>query len=426
MLKEIILEWNPWWNKNDFFKGITRDKIKEVLTWLKKKEIIAIFGVRRSGKTTLMYQLIDYLLNKIDKSKILFIKSDDDRINKENLIDNSIKEYQRLINPSDEFYLFIDEIQELDNWDKTLKRIYDLNPKIKIIVSGSNSSILKDDLAHKLAGRFAYFEIFPFDFSEFISLKNVTFKNEKDLLNNRKKIINYFIEYITYGAFPEVVLEENKIMKKKLINYYFDSIFYRDVIKRKNIRNPEKMEKLVKFYLQNISCLANYSKIGKIIDLTTDSITEYTKYLDEAYLIFNVNIFAHSYKKQIINPKKIYCVDLGIRNILGFNFSEDYGKLYENLVFLKLRKENKEIYYWKSDLYKEIDFVIKEGKTYSLIQSCYSIKNDETKNREINALIDGMQHFKTKNAIIITEDYENVEKIKGNNIKFIPLWKWLL
>ncbi len=421
-MKEILFEWNPWWSKEFEFKGIKREKLEEVLPWISRKEIIAILGVRRAGKTTLFYEIIDFLLKKNDKKKIFFIKADDDRVEKENLIDKAIEDYRQFVNPTEDFYLFIDEIQELKEWQKTLKRIYDLEG-IKIFISGSNSSLLKEELGSLLAGRFSYFEIFPFSFREFLKTKNMEANNELSVIKNKNLIKNYLNEYIENGAFPEVALEPRKKVKEELIKFYFDSIFYRDVIKRKNIRNSAKMEKLVKYFLQNISNLATFSRIAKMLDLTTDSITGYVKALEEAYLIFSINLFEFSYKKQIINPKKIYCVDTGMRNSVGFNFSLDIGRLYENLVFLKLRQKFNEIYYFSGK--NECDFIVKNKKEILAIQVCYDL-NKENKEREINGLAEVFSKFKIKEGLVITENYENEEKIDNKKIFFIPLWKLLL
>ncbi len=425
-MKEMLYEWNPWWTGEFGFKGIKRDRIWEILPWVDRREIISILGVRRAGKTTLLYELIDYLIKdkRASPKKILFIKADDDRVEKEKLIDRAIDEYQKRVNPGTSFFLFIDEIQEISGWQKTLKRIYDLNEKIKIFISGSNSSILKEDLSSLLAGRFAYFEIFPFSFPEFLRTKELEIKNETDLIKNKNIIRNFLLEYIEKGAFPEVILEKREEIKEELARFYFDSIFYRDVIKRKDIRNPAKMEKLVKYFLQNISNPTSFAKTAKLLELTTDSITEYVKALEDSYLIFSINLFEFSYKKQIINPKKIYCIDTGIRNIVGFNFSADIGRLYENLVFINLRRKNSDIYYWKDK--NECDFLIKTKKELQAIQVCYDLSKPETKEKEIRALLETLEKFKLNKGLVITEDYEAEEQIKNKKIEFIPLWKWLL
>lgn len=425
-MKDKLFEWNPWWVKECRFKGIQRDKLKDILPWVERKEIISIIGVRRAGKTTLLYEIIESLIKDkgIEPKSILFIKADDERVETEKLIDKAIDEYQKSVNPYQKFFLFIDEVQEIPDWQKTLKRIYDLNEDIKIFISGSNASVLKEDLGSMLAGRFSYFEVFPFSFPEFLRARGIEIKNDSNMIKNKNIIRNCLNEYIEKGAFPEVVLEKRTEIKEELVRFYFDSIFYRDVIKRRNIRNPAKMEKLVKYFLQNISNLISFSRIAKLLELTTDSVTEYVKALEDSYLIFNINLFEFSYKKQIINPKKIYCVDSGIRNIVGFNFSADIGRIYENIVFINLRKKKKEIYYWRGK--GECDFLIKNKKSIEAIQVCYDLNDVKTKEKEINSLLEAIKRFKLKKGLIITENYEAEEKIKNKKIIFIPLWKWLL
>ena len=424
MMEEFMLEWNPWWNKSYSFDGITRENLKNILPWIKRKEIVSIVGVRRAGKTTLLFEIVEHLIKKekINPKNIFFIKADDDRIKKEKLIDDAIEKYKTLINPIGKIYLFIDEIQEIDEWQKAVKRIYDLRNDFKIFISGSNTSIIKEELSSLLAGRYATFEIFPFTFHEFLNAKGLNIKDNFTILQEKNAIKSFLKEYIQYGAFPEVALEKNENIRKELIGYYFDSIFYRDIIKRKNIRTPAKLENLIKYFLQNISNLANFTMTGKIFELSTDSVVEYTKALDDAYLIFSINLFDYSYKKQIINPKKIYCVDTGIRNIIGFKFSEDIGRLYENIVFLKLRRKLREIYYWTNKY--ECDFITKDGNKLEAIQVCYDI--EKSKERELNGLLDALINFKLNEGTIITENYEIEEKVDGKLIKFIPLWKWLL
>lgn len=420
-----MLNWNPWWTERYEFKGVERDIFKEVLPWVKRKEIISIIGVRRAGKTTLLYQIIWHLIahENVKPEHILFIKADDDRVNAENLIVRCIDEYKAWKNPTSGFFIFVDEIQEVKNWQRTLKRLYDLEKNLKIFISGSNADILKDELSSLIAGRFSYFEVFPFSFSEFVRARNIQIKDETNLLEKKNVIKNLLINFVEKGSFPEVVLEASEKIREELIRFYFDSIFYRDVIKRKKIRNPAKIEALVKYMLQNVSNLVNFSKIATMLDLSVDSVTEYIKSLEDAYLLFSISLFDFSYKKQIINPKKVYCVDTGIRNIVGFNFSSDIGRLYENIVFVHLRRKGKEVFYWRGK--RECDFVVKSGKKFECIGVCYTL-DKETKEKEVNALLEAMENFGLRKGVIINENYEAKEVFRRKTIEFIPLWKWLL
>jgi predicted AAA+ superfamily ATPase len=425
-MKDILFDWNPWWEETYHFKKVKRDIFQHIKQWIKRKEIIAIFGVRRSGKTTELFEIIDYLIHEqnVNRENILFIKADDDRVEKKELINKALDEYITWKNPKGRIYVFIDEIQEIPEWQKTLKRIYDLEQENKkIFISGSNASLLKEELSYLLTGRFAYFELYPFTFKEFLRAQGITIKNETEIIRQKNTIRNLFLTYIEYGGFPEIVLEKNKERKEELLRFYFESILYRDIVKRKNIRNVEKLDRMVKWYLQNISTYVNYEKLGEYCELSTDSIGEYTRYLEDAYLIFVINIFAYSLKKQFVNPKKIYCVDPGIRRIVGFQFSDDVGKLYENIVFNHLKQTGKSIYYWKGK--RECDFVIQNKKKIEqVIQVSYNIH--ESKEREINGILEAMKQFKISKGVIINQDYEAKKSIDGNTVEFVPLWKWLL
>ncbi len=431
MNKEILVEWNPHWKKKARLKLIERELVKDIEQWLKRKEILGFIGVRRSGKTTLMSILISRLSSKIPPENILFVKCDDDRVPKENLIDESIKNYRELINPRGKIFVFIDEVQEVDNWENTLKRIYDLEKNMKIIISGSNFSMLKEDFSYRLAGRIAYFEVYPLSFKEFLKTR-LTIKDKISAISKKNEIKHHLFEYMELGGFPEVVLESDPVIKKQLLQFYFDTIIYRDIIKKRDIRNAAKMEKMVNLLLQNISNTMNFSKVGKDISLSVDTVGEYAGFLKDAYLVFNVPVGSYSVKAQEINPKKIYCIDSGIRNIKGFRFSLDYGRISENIVFIELKRRNfsdplSRIFYWHDKKQRETDFlVMNELKIIEAIQVCWDISQPEVREREVEGLLYALNEFDLDSGLIITEDYEGEEIIGDKRVIFIPLWFWLM
>jgi len=426
---EFLVEWNPWWGKEVNFNYFERDLQEEILKWVRRREVIGLLGVRRSGKTTLMYLIINFLLKSgVRKENILFIKADDNRVSKEGLIQESIDSYKELMNPKGRVFVFIDEVQEIKEWSGTLKRFYDLNQGFKFFVSGSNSSMLKEDLSFKLAGRVVYFELFPFSFKEFLKSR-VNVEDKIQILSKKNEVKHFLLEYLEFGGFPEIIMEKDKKMKNQLLIFYYDTIIYRDVVKRRKIRFTSKIEKMINFYLQNVSKLVNFTKVGKQVFLSTDTVVEYTKFLQDAFFIFYVPIFDYSVKKQEVNPKKIYCVDSGLRNAKGFKFSNDFGKLYENTVFIELKRKISNnplsnIFYWKGK--NECDFLIKKGnEIIEAIQVVYDL-NEENKQREINGLIEALEEFNINKGLIITRDYEGIEEVEGKKIEFVPLWKWLL
>jgi len=185
-------------------------------------------------------------------------------------------------------------------------------------------------------------------------------------------------------------------------------------------------------YLTNVSSLSTFNSLKKKLEISTDTIEKFSNYLESVYLIFFLKRFSFKFKEQEKSPRKVYSIDSGLANTAGFRFSQNIGRIAENLVFLELTRKkalnpNIEIFYWKNDRHQEVDFIIKEGmKIKELIQVCWKLNELKTREREINGLIKGLEELKLDKGLIITEEQEGIEYIKNKKIKFIPLYKWLL
>ncbi|MGQ4875710.1 MAG: ATP-binding protein [Promethearchaeia archaeon] len=239
-------------------------------------------------------------------------------------------------------------------------------------------------------------------------------------MSNKSKIKQLLREYLEFGGFPLVVLKEEK---EEILERYFNDIVGRDIIERYKIRKIEKLRFLAKYYLTNITSLITYRRIAKFMGLSLDSVERFSSYLMEICIIFLIPKFSYSLKVQEVNPKKVYCIDPGLANFFGFRFSDNIGKLYENIVYLSLIENKMQVYYYKNK--NECDFVIMEDqKITKAIQVSYEIT--ENKEREINGLLEAMNFFNLEEGFIITEDFESEEIINNKKIKYIPLWKWLL
>ncbi len=421
MDEEILVEWNPWWTDDFEIDYVERDVRERLNQWLDRREIVPITGCRRAGKTTLMYMTIQNLLERFDKENVLFVKCDDERVEEENLIESARKKHKEIFDPEGRIYLFLDEIQELEDWDKTIKRIYDLEEKTKVFLSGSR--LLRSELSSALAGRFVYFDVYPFSFREYLRAKDIEWDGRAGLLSKGSKIKHHLRDYLQWGGFPEIVLEDEKEKKRELLQFYSDSILYRDVIKRSGINKPEKVEKLKSYLLSNFTNLLNYTKIADHLGVSSDTISNYIHHMEESYFFFPVPMFSYSIKKQQFNPKKIYCIDNGIRNSVGFKFSDDLGRLYENTVFLELKRRYEEIYYWR-DQGTEVDFLVKEGDSVKeLIQVCYDVST--AGEREEESLLRGLKEFDLKEGLIISGDTRKEVERKGKKVEYVPLWEWL-
>ena len=427
MIKEIIYE---FWEK----------ELPEIIP--RENEIDSsdlindIVGIRRCGKTFLMFSKIKELLKKADKKSIIYINFENRKIfplKKEYF--NEIIEFIHSENLLDKgkVYLFLDEVQKIDGWEKYIRSIYDeFKGKIKIFVSGSNASLLSKDYGTLLTGRHLSKTLMPLSFKEFLRFKG--YEVSKVLTEkNRANIRRFFEEYLNFGGFPEVVLSENK---EQMLSQLFNDILTKDILSR-NIRKESIIEEFSYYLAGNVASLLSFNKMADYfksrgIKISVPTIENYFRLIKNSFLFFDNLILSYKVKDQFQNPRKVYCIDNGIFNFIGLKFSKDYGKMYENAVFLKLKKESFDnrlinIFYWKNIQHEEVDFVIKEGlKIRQLIQVCYNIENIETKKREIKPLFKASKELKCNNLLVITEDKEGKEKIKGKTIKYIPLWKWLL
>lgn len=429
-LIKILGDWNFW--QKDIETGIKRDLyLNSLEKMLQSEQIILITGARRSGKSFLMRQLAKKLMEDgVDKNRILIANFEDPRfINLDAVLVEQIFEvYQEFLRPKEKPYIFLDEAQEIAGWEKWVRTMHELG-KANIIVSGSNAKLLSRELATVLTGRHLDLTVFPLSFKEFLKFRNVFIESELDLASKDIEIKSLFGEYLGKGSFPKVAIDSEK---EKILLAYFDDVLNKDLIHRYKIRKGEKLKSLIKFYLSNISSSITFSSSGKFLEISTDTVKKFSSYLENAYMVFFLKRFSFTVKEQEKSPRKVYAIDTGLANTIGFRFSGNWGKLAENVVFLHLKRRimfnpDSEIYYWKDERHNEVDFVIKEKMAINkVIQVCWNIDDPKTKKREINSLVKAMENLKVENGLVLTEDYEGEEMMGNKNIRFIPLRKWLL
>ena len=405
---------------------------------MKAKKIVTVFGPRRSGKTYYFYCLIKNLISQnIDKTRMLYINFEDDRILPFNIEDFEIltEAYYELYpqNKSKEIYMFLDEVQNISQWEIAIRRIYD-KEKVKIFITGSSSKLLSKEIATALRGRTISYEMLPFSFEELLIARGIA---TKDIYYSKSRFDakHMLEEYMKFGGFPEVIMQKNDSTKIRILQEYMNVVFFRDLVERFSIKNKVMIKEMLKYMISNIS---NYFSLSGFYNITKEkhgvtkkTVLNYASYMEDIGIIFFVSKFSLSLKEQIRNPRKIYVVDSGFRTAHGFYVSEDYGKIIENLVFLKLKHLKMknplvEIFYWK-DIEAEIDFLIKEGSHIKkIIQVCWDISKKETKTREIKSILEALKKFNLKEGVIVTRDFEGKEQIAGKTILYVPLWKFLL
>ncbi len=425
ILKKVIIS-----QKEEIEEKFKKSKIIErepeknrLKKFLFHPNILAILGVRRCGKSIFSWQIFSSLSDKA----FAYINFDDER-----LADIKTEDLDKILQAFYELYgkierMILDEPQNVEKWELFVNR---LRRTKSLIITGSNSKLLSGELSTHLTGRYIDFNLFPFSFREFLDYKG--FKIEKDTFYSVSEIAqikSFLEEYIKIGGFPEVY-----ILGREILSRIYADIIEKDILKRYKIKRKETFKRVARYLISNISSEFTMRKLSHIFEIKdVHTLKNWLGALEDSYLLFVLERYSPKLKQQEIAPKKIYCIDTAMADVISFKISENIGKLMENLVAVELLRRksywqnNWEIYYYKDHQQREIDFLIKEGSEIkNLIQVSFINTIEEMEKKEIDFLKKASSLLKCKNLSIITWDYEeelNINKIK---IKFIPLWKWLL
>ncbi len=420
IFKKIIVD-----SQERSFDGIIR---RDYDIPLDTKKIVSLVGVRRSGKTYLLYETIQKLRKTVDRKNIIYINFEDDRLYPIKLkdLDQLIEAYYELYpkKRDERVFFFLDEVQNISNWELFVRRVYDtLN--VALYITGSSSKLLSSEIATSLRGRTIVYEIFPFSFKEYLNYKNI----EINLYSSKSLsfIKNTFGRYLVDGGFAET-FDESEDIQKRILKDYMDLIIYKDLIERYNIKNHALLKHLIKYMFVNMGTLISITKLYNEykslgFKLSKDTLFEYISHLQDSYVLFMPSIFRNSVKEEQRNPKKLYVIDNGFRKLFDASLSQDYSKLYENIAFLHIRRKTGEVYYFKKK--KEVDIYVSIDRKV-LINVCYDIENPKTYKRETEALIEGMNYFDMKESYLITANRDEIVEIEKKKIIITPLWKWLL
>lgn len=430
---ETLLVWNFWEKEID--TGILRPGyLNHIERYLKTDEIVALTGVRRSGKSTILLQVLSELINKrgIPAVNTLYINFEDPKFYNSleiKLLDSIWEAYMDYLKPKGKVYVVLDEVQKVKGWEHWVRAKYDLKEQIKIFVTGSNAELLSSEFSSVLTGRHLQLSVTPLDFSEFLTFRNFEFHKDKlSILKNKKALNGFMSEYLQLGGFPKIVLTDNELLRKELLSQYFNDILTKDIVDRFKLKESGKLKNLGLFYGTNFTRKYTFHKIKKIIDfsLSLDSINRFSYYLKDAFLIDFVPRFSYSLKNQMQTDRKVYFVDNGMHNAVAFKFSSDKGKLLENAVFHHLKNKGKEVYYFKEK--QEVDFICKEAmKVREIINVCYNMDNKETYLRELSGVIEAMKYFKLKESKIIVCEGEKKEIIEqGFKVSIEPFYETVL
>lgn len=411
-LKEIMLDQKDAFNNT---KHLIRRNIP-LEKYIKTSQVVIISGIRRCGKSSLLRLIREEM--KLEAPDFCYFNFDDERI----LAEVSILE--ELFNLHIELYgkepmLFFDEIQNVGNWEKFINRKYEQG--VKIFVTGSNAKLLSSEISTSLTGRNKLIELFPFSFSEYLLFQGRKYDIDRLTSKSRALLQKDFNTYMQTGGFPLVVKENDT----ELVNGYFQDILYRDIISRYRLTQVNEIKQIGLYFASNIGKLFSYSTLQSISGVKSlSSIKDYLSYYEHSYLFSYLKKFDYSVKKQIMNSKKVYTADHAFAARLGFNFSENKGRILENIVYTELLRRDCEVYYYSGN--NECDFLIKKGLT--IVNAIQVVDQLDRTNyeREYRGLQEAMQTYRIPQGMLITNSIETSVIPEYEGIEIVSVWKWLL
>ncbi len=402
---------------------------------LHARKVISLTGVRRSGKTFLLFDTIRRLMSEgIPKTDILYLNFEDERLElTTDELDLILQAWRELHNGkmNANHYIFFDEIQNIPSWEKFIRRLYDSVTK-NIFITGSNSHFLSTDIATALRGRTLTYELFPFSFAEYVRYKGIETDFYVDV--HKSRLITAFGAYLKKGGFPEI-LDRTWEESIEVLRTYFFAMLYKDIIERYQVTEPQILKYFIKRLASNLTKTFSIHKIYQELrsqgyKLDKNLLYNYLDYIQNVYLAFTISKFDYSLIKRSGSFKKVYFVDNGLINTIVPPFSEEAGKLFENAVYLFLRTHfgniyEENIFYYKNGF--ECDFVVTEyGRIKYVIQAAYDISDPQTREREIRGLIKTMSALDVKTGYILTMDTEDEIKRDQKQIIIRPAYRFFL
>lgn len=396
--------------------GIERTLLGEIERLVPLPHAIVISGLRRSGKSTLLAQFA----HRLGEEHFYFVNFEDDRFLGFRAEDADDL-YRYLVEIFGERKIFlVDEIQNVPGWEHFVRRMMDQG--LKFVITGSNASLLSRELGTHLTGRYIPIELFPFSFKEFLRFNRFPLNNPARMTTiESAQLLQKFDQYLRLGGLPEHL----RYPELPLLRTLYDDILYRDIAARYRIEEVRALKELAYYLMSNPAGYVSFNKLKERLSLgSVNTIKNYIEYMENSWLIFTVNVFDYSVKRQQIAAKKVYSIDTGLTHSIGFSFSANTVKLMENAAFLSLRRKTHEVYYLTTPAGYEVDFYLPESG--QLIQVVQNINNHSTRERELRALLDARHLVGGSLGLILTDANSDPISVNGFTILIRSLAEWLL
>jgi len=416
----LLEQFQAFWRRDT---GIERTQLAELARAAALPHAVIISGLRRVGKSTLLAQLA----HRLGEDKFYYVNFEDERF-LNFAADDANDLYGLLVELFGERGIFVvDEIQNVPGWEHFVRRFMELG--LKFYITGSNASLLSRELGSRLTGRYVPVELFPFSFAEFLRFRSYVASDLSRLTTvDAARLQGYLGEYLRLGGIPEPL----KYPELPLARTLYDDVLYRDIATRYRIEEVRALKELAFTLMSNPAGQVSFNKLKEQLRLgSVNTVKNYVEYLANSWLVFTTNVYDFSVKRQQVAPKKIYAIDTGLANAVGFSFtysavscSPNTGKLLENLVFLALRRRTSEVYYYTSPAGYEVDFYLPE--TRELIQVSQNLAQPATRERETRALTDALRGLGLTRGLILTDANIAPIEVDGLTLEVRSLAEWLL
>ncbi len=434
MLEDSIRAWNPWWAAKevpDELHGTQRRRLSQLLDLLDLGHVKDIVGVRRCGKTTLLYQLVDQLLAGGHRPEHIALLNFDDPAIFEAGFDELLDAVST-VHP-DVAVLLLDEVQERDGWERWVRRLYDQGRFDQLLITGSSSSLLEGELARVLSGRHLTVRLSPFSFREYLVHRGQAWARwdngaglDADVASaNKGQALHHLTAYMEEGGFPEVV-GRDLVVRKRVLTQLFHDILARDVSARHGA-DQQLVRKLASVLLSNSGNPFTFRRLANATGMAPDTVSKYTGFLVDAFLFLELPPFSFKAQQRYRGPRKFYAIDPGLVASTASRPTQDRGSMLESVVVLELARRELEIYHWRDDDQREIDVLLApDGRPEQALQITWSLDDALTRERELKALASAMDHFGLETGTVLTWDETDQLETEHGMVEVAPAWRFLL
>lgn len=393
------------------------------------RRIITVTGARRAGKTHLLLHHIHRLRKTVHPSRLIYINFENDRLfpftleKAQQIIETYYEVYPE--NKSEKVYFFFDEIQNIPEWHLFIRRLYDTE-NCYLFLTGSSSRMLSREIATSLRGRTITYELFPLSFPEFAGWSGLT-TAPGYTSKQRAELVHAFHRYMNLSALPELFGEQDLNVQQSVLHEYINMIIFRDLIERHGLTQHALIKLFIRFLTLNISNPVSINKQfndykSQGLQLSKNTLYELLSYLEESYIFYTAGVLTENIREQQRNPKKVYIVDPALKNLMDYR--ADQGRILENLVYLKLRQNYRDIRYVKRK--QEVDFVYEEEGRPRLVNVTYNLSEPATVKREVGGLEEAMKRLAVSESVLVVGEGEGDDiYVDQLLIKIIPAWQWL-